>query len=209
MQSQLVVPSSNRQPVCRSDRQNQIDSNKHSFSNLNCHTLTLFFSATFSPDNRPFFVLSVDLGIWYLFKVSIKSKAGWSPESQHWVQMPPGPPTGPPLRVRSLAVSSTEIRVTWQEPDKWERNGPLTGYSVEYNPLNRRGRVVVRNITNPNQTQVLLTGLRMFTEYKIRVRALGLKGPGPLSRHVVEKTSEGGRSCYSASKIPKKLYLKI
>lgn len=132
--------------------------------------------------------------MWYLFKVSIRTKVGWSPESPYWVEILPGPPTGPPLEVRASAVSSTTIRVAWLEPDKWKRNGPLTGYSVVYNPLNRRGLSLVRNITNPNQTRVILTGLRMFTEYEIRVRALGQKGPGPLSRQVVVKTNEDGRS---------------
>lgn len=145
----------------------------------------------FPPQTKKHLFKELDLGVWYLFKVSIQSTAGWSPETPIWVQMPPGPPTGPPLQVRSQAVSSTEIRVTWLEPDKWQRNGPLIGYTVVYNPLKRKRRVGVKNITNPNQTQALLTGLRMFIEYEIRVRALGLKGPGPLSRPVVEKTNEG------------------
>lgn len=139
-----------------------------------------------------------DPGVWYLFKVSTRTKAGWSPEAPYWVKIPPGPPTGPPLQVRASSVSSTTIRVTWLEPDEWMRNGPLVGYSVVYNPLNRRGQSLVKNITNPNQTRVLLTGLRMFTEYEIRVRALGQKGPGPLSRPVVVKTDEDGRSIFAS-----------
>ena len=165
-------------------------------SHFQVFLLSLLLSWLLFSVNWSLSILSADLGVWYLFKVSIQSTAGWSPETPIWVQMPPGPPTGPPLQVRSQAVSSTEIRVTWLEPDKWQRNGPLIGYTVVYNPLKRKRRVGVKNITNPNQTQALLTGLRMFTEYEIRVRALGLKGPGPLSRPVVEKTNEGGRSCF-------------
>ena len=37
----------------------------------------------------------------------------------------------------------------------------------------------------------MLTNLKMFTDYEIRVRVLGVKGPGPLSRSVVIKTKEG------------------
>ncbi|XP_022803027.1 tyrosine-protein phosphatase Lar-like [Stylophora pistillata] len=155
------------------------------------HSKVKLKEMTFLPRTKEYLFRGLDLGVWYLFKVSIQSTAGWSPEAPYWIQMPTGPPTGPPLRVRSQAMSSTEIRVTWLEPNKWQRNGPLTGYSVEYNPLKRRRRVGVKNITNPNQTQALLTGLRMYTEYEIRVRAVGLKGPGPLSRPVVEKTNEG------------------
>lgn len=138
--------------------------------------------------------LFLDPGVWYLFKVSVKTNAGWSPEKRLWVEIPPGPPSGPPLEVRASAQSSTRIQVTWQEPDEWKRNGPLAGYSVVYNPLNRRGLALVKNVTNPNQTLIILTDLKMFTEYEIRVRALGIKGPGPLSRPVVVKTNEGSMS---------------
>lgn len=178
-----------------------------------------FFHPFFLPSSLPLFVhsfffrswiqplllpsltnpyLSPDPGVWYLFKVSVKTNAGWSPETPLWAEIPPGPPTGPPLEVRASAQSSTRIRVTWKEPDEWKRNGPLAGYSVVYNPLNRRGQALVKNVTNPNQTRVILTDLRMFTEYEIRVRALGQEGPGPLSRPVMVKTNQGGRSLISS-----------
>ena len=132
-----------------------------------------------------------DPGVWYLFKVSTETKVGWSPERSLWVQIPPGPPSGPPLEVRASAHSSTRVRVTWKEPDEWKRNGPLAGYSVVYNPLYRRVKALVKNVTNPNHTRTMLTNLKMFTDYEIRVRALGVKGPGPLSPSVVIKTKEG------------------
>ena len=159
-------------------------------------TLRLHFKhpATSPLNSWPLFLFFLDPGVWYLFKVSTRTKAGWSPETSHWVEMPPGPPSGPPLQVRASPVSSTSIRVTWLEPDVWKKNGPLIGYSVSYNPLNRRGQSLMKNITNPNQTRVVLTRLMKFTDYEIRVRALGQRGPGPLSRPVIEKTNEDGRS---------------
>ena len=74
-----------------------------------------------------------------------------------------------------------------------------------YNPLNRRGLALVKNVTNPNQTRVILADLKMFTEYEIRVRANGIMGPGPLSRPVMVKTAEGGKP----SLLPKKLNTKL
>ena len=109
------------------------------------------------------------------------------------LKSPQESPTGPPLEVRATAQSSTRIRVTFKKPKAWKRNGPLAGYSVVYNPLNHRGLLLVKNITNPKQTRTILTGLKMFTEYEIRVRALGQIGPGPFSRPVVVETKEGGR----------------
>ena len=145
------------------------------------------------PLRSPRRCLSSDPGVWYLFKISVRTNAGWSPERFLWVETAPGPPTGPPLEVRASTQSSTRIRVTWKEPDEWKRNGPLAGYSVVYNPLNNRGLALVKNVTNPNQTRVILADLKMSTEYEIRVRANGIMGPGPLSRPVMVKTAEGGK----------------
>lgn len=141
--------------------------------------------------------LSVDPGLWYLFFVSVQNNAGWSSEKFKWVETQPAPPTGPPLEVRASAQSPTRIRLRWKEPDEWKRNGPLVGYSVVYNPLNRRGLTLVKNVTNPNQTLLILTDLKMFTDYEIRVRAIGIAGPGPLSRPVVVQTKEGGRALFA------------
>ncbi|XP_073227916.1 tyrosine-protein phosphatase Lar-like [Porites lutea] len=146
---------------------------------------------TFLPRTSNHIFKGLDPGVWYLFKVSTETKVGWSPERSLWVQIPPGPPSGPPLEVRASAHSSTRVRVTWKEPDEWKRNGPLAGYSVVYNPLYRRVKALVKNVTNPNHTRTMLTNLKMFTDYEIRVRALGVKGPGPLSPSVVIKTKEG------------------
>lgn len=146
---------------------------------------------TFLPGTLNHVFKGLDPGLWYLFFVSVQNNAGWSSEKFIWVETQPAPPTGPPLEVRASAQSPTRIRLRWKEPDVWKRNGPLVGYSVVYNPLNRRGLTLVKNVTNPNQTLLILTDLKMFTDYEIRVRAIGIAGPGPLSRPVVVQTKEG------------------
>lgn len=148
----------------------------------------------FLPRTNSHIFKGLDPGIWYLFKVSVKNKVGWSTEKFVWVKTPPAPPTGPPLDVRASTQSSTKILVTWKKPDEWKRNGPLIGYSVVYNPLDHKETTLVKNATNPNQTSLNITDLMMYTDYEIRVRALGIKGPGPLSLHVIVKTAEGAPS---------------
>lgn len=47
-------------------------------------------------------------------------------------------PSGPPIHVTVEAVSSTQLRVTWQAPDRIMWNGELTGYNIGY----KKGRLV-------------------------------------------------------------------
>ncbi|XP_048580737.1 tyrosine-protein phosphatase Lar isoform X2 [Nematostella vectensis] len=129
-------------------------------------------------------------GIWYLFNVSLRTKAGWSPETSRWIEIPPGPPSGPPLNVRAVAVSSTSVEVTWSAPDIWNRGGPILGYSVMYNPANKRGDVTVKNVTSPNIFKVVLKRLKKFREYEVRVRAIGMLGMGPASEPFIDRTKE-------------------
>ncbi|XP_067028665.1 receptor-type tyrosine-protein phosphatase delta-like isoform X2 [Acropora muricata] len=136
----------------------------------------------------------LDPGVWYLFKISVRNKVGWSKERFIWVETAPAPPSGPPLDVRASTLSSISVQVTWKKPDQWKRNGPLIGYSVVYNPLYRMDLSMVKNVTNPNQTNLDVTDLMMYTDYEIRVRAHGSMGPGPLSLPVITRTAEGAPS---------------
>lgn len=125
--------------------------------------------------------------------MSLKTRAGWSPEKHHWVKTPPGPPSGPPLSVQVSPKSSTEMEVKWSEPQKWKRNGVIVGYSVVYTEMNDQSNVKVKNVTDTSKLEVVLQSLKMFTYYEIRVRAIGEAGVGPLSNPVVERTDQDGK----------------
>jgi len=45
-------------------------------------------------------------------------------------------PAGPPLQVAVEAVSSTQLRVTWQPPDKELWNGDILGYNIGFKKSN-------------------------------------------------------------------------
>ena len=127
-----------------------------------------------------------------MFKVSVRNKGGWSSEESKWIQTPPGPPTGPPLNVKATAKTSSSILVTWDKPNSWMRNGPLGGYSVQYNLVTDKASTLITNITNPNETRMTLMNLKYYGEYEIRVRAFGAYGHGPFSVTVMRRTEEDG-----------------
>ena len=154
--------------------------------------ILVFVASVLCLDRDIVFLFFTDPGVWYLFKISVRNKVGWSKESFVWAETAPAPPSGPPLDVRASTLSSISVRVTWKKPDQWKRNGPLIGYSVVYNPLYRMDLSMVKNVTNPNQTNLDVTDLMMYTDYEIRVRAHGSMGPGPLSLPVITRTAEGG-----------------
>ena len=95
-----------------------------------------------------------------------------------------------------MAVSSTEILVTWEEVPAIDENGIITMYEVEFMPLETFGGQIATNsvnITDPTMSNITLTGLEEYVEYNISVRAYTVIGPGPYSVGMVQRTLEDGR----------------
>ena len=88
-------------------------------------------------------------------------------------------------------VTSTTIRVTWDEVPAIERNGIITEYEVEYNQstfdINTTQTVTVTS------TMAELTGLHEYVDYFIRVRACTRVGAGPYTADMNTTTAEDGR----------------
>ena len=91
-------------------------------------------------------------------------------------------------------LSSTEIRVSWQDVSAISQNGIITQYEVEYNQ-SRFAQVPMSDTTivNASQLTVELTDLEEDVEYSIRVRTYTNVGPGPFSADVMNRTFEDGR----------------
>ena len=95
-----------------------------------------------------------------------------------------------------MAVSSTEILVTWEEVPAIDQNGIITMYEVEFMPLETFGDQIATdsvNITDPTMFNITLTGLEEYVEYNISVRAYTVIGSGPYSVGMVERTLADGR----------------
>ena len=99
-------------------------------------------------------------------------------------------PASPPLNVAVVNITSTTLRVTWDEVPAIDRNGIITEYEVEYNQS---------TFGSTSQTHVRvtsriaeLTELHEYVEYYIRVRAHNTEGPGPYSPTLLAATEQDG-----------------
>ena len=102
-------------------------------------------------------------------------------------------PASPPDNVNAVNISSTAIRVTWEEVPAIDQNGIITQYEVEYNQTTFSGATMYDTTTvNSSTLMVDLTGLEEYVEYSIRVRAYTSVGAGPYSDVVMERTQQDG-----------------
>ncbi|XP_022795623.1 uncharacterized protein LOC111334195 isoform X1 [Stylophora pistillata] len=102
-------------------------------------------------------------------------------------------PSSSPSDVKASNKSSTTIYVEWSPIPKQFIHGILLGYHVHYTNLDPNGyEDVVTRIyqTGPNSTWILITNLLKFTSYQIKVSAFTIKGDGPLSDAIFERTQE-------------------
>ena len=91
--------------------------------------------------------------------------------------------------MEAIAISSTEIMVTWEEVLPIDQNGIIIMYEVQYEPLQFMESLSTL-VINTTDMAVDLTHLQEYVEYNIRVRAYTIVGPGPYSDPVTESTHE-------------------
>lgn len=108
-------------------------------------------------------------------------------------------PTEPPSGIQIQSINAGELIVTWQIPSRISWNGELLGYTVNYteekpgiNNANAN-RTVSKTITVHGwaTTKSIITGLRKFTKYIIRVKAFNAIAAGPFSSAFTATTLEG------------------
>lgn len=98
----------------------------------------------------------------------------------------------PEVKVEILESSS--VSITWKPIPERFRNGIIKGYRIEYHPEEENKTAVPKvNELNENFTSHILTSLRKFTTYTIKVAAYTKAGIGPLSNKTF-KTSDDCKS---------------
>ena len=84
--------------------------------------------------------------------------------------------------------------MSWEEVPAIDRNGVITEYEVQYEPLETFGSQIATSTVNTSMLSINLTGLQEFVDYNISVRAYTSAGPGPYSIGVVERTDTDGKN---------------
>ncbi|KAG1663046.1 Protein sidekick [Nymphon striatum] len=128
----------------------------------------------------------------YEVKVYAFNQHGDSPPSPPMtVYVGEAVPMGEPLNVVAKAVSSTEIKITWDSPPEKLRNGELHGYKVFYLKDGDMESAEQMDLVPASPTQYLLIDLEMFTKYRIHILAFNPAGDGPRSKSAYATTREG------------------
>lgn len=108
-------------------------------------------------------------------------------------------PSSAPINVHVQAISSSELVVTWKEPDRNSWNGDLIGYTVNCSEEKQNINYISANdslqksmqVDGPATTKTTIRNLRTFRRYSIIVRAMNSFGAGPFSESVYATTLEG------------------
>ena len=107
-------------------------------------------------------------------------------------------PSGIPENILVRVLTSTNIRVSWEEVSEVERHGVITEYEIMVEQLISFGE---RNsesiIVDSRNLSIILMDLEEYMEYNISVRAYTSVGPGPYSVGIVRRTLEDGKSLFT------------
>lgn len=91
-------------------------------------------------------------------------------------------------------LESSSVSITWDSIPERFRNGIIKGYHIEYHPEDETKTAVLKEkLPNENFTSHILTSLRKFTTYTIKMAAYTKAGTGPL----VKKKFKTGDDCKS------------
>ena len=74
----------------------------------------------------------LDPGVYYAIKTYAEVDDGWTAADIKWIKTSDDVPTGPPLFFEGSTLSSSSIKLKWEEPDPWKRNGKIVGYVLSY-----------------------------------------------------------------------------
>ncbi|XP_028979648.1 protein sidekick-2 isoform X3 [Esox lucius] len=129
----------------------------------------------------------------YQFRLCAVNDVGrgqFSKETER-LSLPEEPPSAPPQTVIASGRTNQSIMIQWQPPPESHQNGPLQGYIIRYCLSGLPVDCQMKNITTPDQTNLLLEELIIWTNYEIEVAAYNGAGIGTYSQKVTEWTLQG------------------
>ena len=98
-------------------------------------------------------------------------------------------PSAPPSSVSVSEVTSSSMTVQWGPVDCIQRNGDITGYSVQYKKV---GSVSTHNrtVSGSNTSEAIIMNLMPSTMYIVQVAAINDAGDGVYSEPLTVSTND-------------------
>ena len=101
-------------------------------------------------------------------------------------------PSAPPSHVHLQMVNDSALKAYWRDVPLIDQNGVILGYRLLLQQED--GGPVVWNVTvEPDVRWYMFTNLEIFQTYSTQILAFTIKGEGPLSANVSQKTDGSGR----------------
>ncbi|KAJ7399952.1 hypothetical protein BTVI_109795 [Pitangus sulphuratus] len=145
---------------------------------------TLEFSALEDKYTAP----SIHKGATYVFKLAVKSRAGFGEEAVQELTTPEDIPKGYPQILEASNVTAMSVQFGWLPPVLAERNGAIVKYTVAYREAGSPGNLLEKDLPPSPENSYTLNGLKPNTAYDVKIRAHTSKGPGPYSPTVQYRT---------------------
>ena len=105
-------------------------------------------------------------------------------------------PSNFPQSLTVVALSPTSLNVSWQPVPAIDRNGIITQYTVDFDPVQTFGGQLMNAsmVVDASESYVILEGLQEYVEYNVTVRASTVAGDGEYSPTVQQRTLEDGEN---------------
>ena len=106
-------------------------------------------------------------------------------------------PIGSPENVSVMVLSSTAIRISWNEVADINQHGIITEYEIMLQPLTLFGEPNEEgSIVDSTNLSITFMDLEEYVQYNISVRAYTSVGPGPYSVGIVKHTFQDGKTTH-------------
>lgn len=103
-------------------------------------------------------------------------------------------PSRPPANVTGYNITSTCIRVQWEQIPTRYVHGILLGYKVSFIATDCGNQRPWNETTvSPSTTSAVITNLRKYTKYMVSVEGFTIKGSGQHSKCVAITTAEDSK----------------
>ncbi|XP_069819622.1 receptor-type tyrosine-protein phosphatase S-like [Dendropsophus ebraccatus] len=141
----------------------------------------------FGAQEKKYTANNIHKGAKYIFRMAVKSRAGFREEVVQEYIIPEEAPKGYPQLTDPSNVTSVSIQLNWLPPVLAEQNGVITKYTLSYWVADSPDKMLEMDLQS-SESSCLLSNLKPNTVYEVKIRAHTSKGPGPYSPSVQYRT---------------------